>query len=125
MELSHVRIFVEASAFEACFAFYRDVLEMTPQADTRHGPYAKFSFANGAGAIALQARAHFESTAMALRAEPGDHGLIAIRVDRIDDAVARIRQRGVAVDGPRDMFGRMRAAWLRDPAGTLIELQQW
>ncbi len=123
MELSHVRIFVDA--FEACFAFYRDVLKMTPQADTRHGPYAKFSFAQGTGAIALQSRAHFESTAQPLRAGPGEPCLIAIRVARIDDAVARLREHGVTVDGPRELFGRMRAAWLRDPAETLIELQEW
>jgi lactoylglutathione lyase len=95
-----------------------------PQADTRHGPYAKFSLPGG-GAIALQARDHFESTAQPLRPGGGDHGLIAIRVASVDAEAARLRAAGATVDDPRDLFGRMRAAWLRDPAGTLIELQEW
>lgn len=119
-----MRIFVAAESFEACFLFYRDILGLAPQADTRHGPYAKFSLPGG-GAIALQLRAHFEATARALRPGGGDGGLIALRVAEVDAEVARLRAAGVAVDEPRDLFGRMRAAWLRDPAGTLIELQQW
>jgi catechol 2,3-dioxygenase-like lactoylglutathione lyase family enzyme len=51
--------------------------------------------------------------------------LIAIRVASVDAEVARLRAAGASVADPRDLFGRMRAAWLRDPAGTLIELQQW
>ncbi len=124
MELSHVRVFVAAESFEDCFLFYRDVVGLAPQADTRQGPYAKFSLPGG-GAIALQARAHFESTAQPLRPGAGDHGLIAIRVASLDAEVARLRTAGATVDEPRELFGRMRATWLRDPAGTLIELQQW
>lgn len=119
-----MRILVAAESFEACFVFYREIVGLAPQADTRHGPYAKFSLPGG-GAIALQTRAHFASTAQPPRPGAGDHVLLAIRVASVDAEVARLRAAGATVDDPRDLFGRMRAAWLRDPAGTLIELQQW
>ncbi len=39
---------------------------------------------------------------------------------------AGVRARGANVVGePREAWGRLRVAYLRDPEGNLIELQQW
>ncbi|HET9954963.1 MAG TPA: VOC family protein [Polyangiaceae bacterium] len=129
MELTHIRLLVYD--FEQTFKFYRDLIGLKPQADTPQGPYAKFSFAEGAAAISLQQRSHFIENSVPLRerssglAAGTDNALIAIRVASVAEEVERLRQSGAEVTGPRDLFGRMTCAWLRDPEGNLIELQEW
>lgn len=54
-------------------------------------------------------------------AETGDH--FAIAVEDLTSAVSELREAGVKVGEPRDV-GRGRQAFLRDPWGNLIELQQ-
>ncbi len=54
---------------------------------------------------------------------PDAHGQhVALAVDDLDAAVAELRERGVEVGGPRAV-GAARQAFLRDPAGNLVELQ--
>jgi lactoylglutathione lyase len=122
MELTQLRLPVRD--FAAVFRFYRDVIGLTAEPDDPSGPYAKMSFATGTTAIALQQREHLIAVA-GLLPEAGA-AVIAIRVDDLDAIVATLKSRGATFRlEPRDAFGRMRIAYLEDPEGNLIELQQW
>ena len=51
--------------------------------------------------------------------------MVCLRVDDLDDYLGEVSGRGGdVVAGPVDQ-GRLRAAYLRDPEGNLIEIQQW
>jgi catechol 2,3-dioxygenase-like lactoylglutathione lyase family enzyme len=52
----------------------------------------------------------------------GDH--FALRVDDLDEAVADIRASGWKVDPVPHMAGAGRQAFLHDPSGNMIELNQ-
>ncbi len=124
MELTQVRLLV--SDFPLCFRFYRDVLGLTPEPADEGGPYAKFSLPSGRAAIALQARDHFAKEFPELGVGSADRALAVLKVDDVDAIVAMTRSRGgQIVREPADAWGRLRAAYLRDPEGNLIELQQW
>ncbi len=56
------------------------------------------------------------------RAPEGQH--FAFRVDDVDAAAKALAARGVSVGGPMDVPGAGRQAFLRDPSGNLIELNQ-
>jgi len=126
MELTQIRLIV--SDFHAAFRFYRDVLGLKPQASSDAGPYAKFSLPNGTAAIALHDRADLAQVLPQLTAtnEGGERALIVLKVDDVDATFAQLRQRGAHVEKePGDRWGSLRVAYLRDPEGNLIELQQW
>ena len=124
MELTQVRLIV--SDFAGCFRFYRDVLGLKPQFDDDSGPYAKFSPDEGAAAIALHDRTDLVRSVPALADVAGDRALVVLKVDDVDAYAAEIAARGAVLLGePTEMWGRLRVAYLRDPEGNLIELQQW
>ncbi|MFK4264118.1 VOC family protein [Streptomyces milbemycinicus] len=125
MELAQVRLLI--SDFPSCYRFYRDVLGLKPQFDTEDGPYAKFTFDGGTAGIALQDRTQMTQVLGELAAEPtGYRSLVVLRVDDIDRYCEEITVRGaVLVHGPAPMTDRMRVAHLMDPAGNLVELQEW
>jgi catechol 2,3-dioxygenase-like lactoylglutathione lyase family enzyme len=126
MELIQIRLIV--SDFRAAFRFYRDVLGLKPQDPSDAGPYAKFSLPSGAAAIALHDRADLAQALPELTAtnEGGERALIVLKVDDVDATLAQLRQRGAHVQKEAgDRWGRLRVAYLRDPEGNLIELQQW
>jgi hydroxymethylpyrimidine/phosphomethylpyrimidine kinase len=52
----------------------------------------------------------------------GDWPEIWFETDRLDEAVARLKAAGVAVEGPVDTGYLWREAQLRDPAGNRIKL---
>jgi glyoxylase I family protein len=56
------------------------------------------------------------------QAPEGQH--FAFRVDDVDAATAALIAQGVKVGGPMDVPGAGRQAFLRDPSGNLIELNQ-
>ena len=56
------------------------------------------------------------------QAPEGQH--FAFRVADVDAAAAELAARGVKVGGPIDVPGAGRQAFLRDPSGNLIELNQ-
>ncbi len=56
------------------------------------------------------------------KAPEGQH--FAFKVDSLDDAIAELERRGVKVSKPFDLPGGARQAFLRDPSGNLIELNQ-
>ncbi|MBF9068319.1 VOC family protein [Streptacidiphilus fuscans] len=126
MELTQIRLLV--TDFPAVYRFYRDVLGLTPQFDNEEGPYAKLSPARGAAAIALQAREQVAVLLPDVAQGPATEvrALVALRVDDLDKAVAGIRQRGGTVDaGPAPMGDRLNVAYVRDPEGNVVELQEW
>lgn len=56
-------------------------------------------------------------------APEGQH--FAFRIDDMDQSVAELKAHGVKVNGPFDIPGSTaRQAFLRDPSGNLIELNQ-
>lgn len=122
MEFTQVRLIV--TDFAGMFGFYRDVLGIKPQFDDDSGPYAAFK-PDGGGTIALHDRAALAGVVPDLAPASGDRSLIALRFDDIDQAVAELRDRGANPTEPAALGDRVRAAYLRDPEGNLIELQQW
>ncbi|WP_042406532.1 VOC family protein [Streptacidiphilus carbonis] len=125
MELAQVRLLV--TDFPRCYRFYRDVLGLKPQFDAEDGPYAKFTPDGGGAGVALQDRAQMAQVLGELVDEPtGSRSLVVLRVDGIDRYCEEIGARGaVLVQGPAPMTDRMRVAHLKDPAGNLVELQEW
>jgi len=125
MELTQLRLLV--SDFPAVYRFYRDVLGFRPQFEAENGPYAKLSPDTGNAAIALQDRAQMADVLGQLGAQPdGIRGLLVLRVDDLDAAHAELTARGAEfAKQPAPMGDRMRVAYLADPEGNLIELQEW
>ena len=120
MRLTHVRLLVDDYA--ACFAFYRDVLGFTPTFGDESGPYADFDTGSDVSLALFVSKYQ-------IAAEPGrgkDEVLIILQVDSVDESIAELRQRGVAVvRQPEDRpdWG-IRVAYIRDPDHNLIELNQ-
>jgi lactoylglutathione lyase len=124
VELTQVRLVVED--FAACFRFYRDVLGLKPQVDDENGPYGKLSPPDGSAAVALQQRDHLARDLPWWTAGTGERGLLVLKLADVDEMVRGIERRGgVVLDGPRTRWERLRVAYLRDPEGNVIELQQW
>ncbi|WP_280726953.1 VOC family protein [Kitasatospora sp. MAA4] len=125
MELTQIRLLV--SDFPAVYRFYRDVLGLKPQFEAESGPYAKLSPATGNAAIALQDRGQMADVLGRLGAEPtGYRALVVLRVDDLDVTHAELASRGVEFTrAPGPMGDRIRVAYLEDPEGNLIELQEW
>jgi lactoylglutathione lyase len=122
MELTQVRLIV--SDFPACFRFYRDVLGLKPQFDDDSGPYAKFEA--GAAGIALHDRADLALSLPGLAAADGDRALVVLKVDDVEEYAASVTARGATlIAEPAVMWERLRVAYLRDPEGNLVELQEW
>lgn len=125
MELSQVRLL--ATDFPACYRFYRDVLGLTPQFEAEDGPYAKFTPDQAGAGIALQDRSMMAEVLAELEDQPdGYRSLVVLHLDDLDSYVEQIAVRGAKlINGPGPMGDRMRVAHLLDPAGNIIELQEW
>ncbi|AYN41427.1 VOC family protein [Streptomyces dangxiongensis] len=125
MELAHIRLLV--TDFAACYRFYADVLGLTPQSGAERGPYEKFTPHAGSAGIALQDRAMMAGVLAELGGTATGHrSLVVLRVDDLDACCARITARGATLlHGPAPLTDRMRVAYLKDPEGNLVELQEW
>ena len=125
MELTQIRLLV--SDFPTVYRFYRDVLGLKPQFEAERGPYAKLSPDTGNAAISLQDRAQMAHVLGRLGAEPaGCRALVVLRVDDLDATHTELTSRGAEFTRPPEPMGdRMRVAYLEDPEGNLIELQEW
>jgi predicted enzyme related to lactoylglutathione lyase len=128
VELTQVRLLVDD--FGSCFRFYRDVLGLTPQQDDESGPYGKLSPSTGTAAVTLQQREHFARAlpagALAAVGTGGPRALVVLRVESVDEAADRIRARGhELLAEPQVQWERLRVAYLTDPEGNLVELQEW
>ncbi|CAN5914439.1 hypothetical protein BH11MYX2_BH11MYX2_08910 [soil metagenome] len=121
MQLVQTRLLVRR--FSETYDFYLNVLGLTPQRSQRSGPYEKFSFPTGGASIALQAREDVEAVIPLLET---DTQLVAIKVDDLETTATQLTERGATMLAPPAVrYGALRTAYLRDPAGTLLELQQW
>ena len=93
--------------------FYVDVLGLSPREDR-----PDFGFA-GAWLDAGSQQIHLIESP-----PPDDHGQhFAVAVDDIDAAVAEVRSHGIEVSDPQPV-GTGRQAFLHDPSGNRIELNQ-
>ncbi len=117
MRLTHVRLLVDDCG--ACFRFYRDVLGLATTFRDEASHYA--NSASGDPTPALPART--ESAEVVEVGAAGDRALVVVRVEDVDAEIELVRTHVVAE--PQDRPDRaIRAAYVRDPAGTLIELNR-
>jgi len=117
VKLTHVRLLVDD--FTACFRFYRDVLGLEPTWGNETDGYADFRA--GDATIAIIQR---EGQAEVVELRPaGDGSMVVINVDSVDETAARLGEHLVGGPQSRPDWG-IRFAHLRDPAGTLIEINE-
>lgn len=127
MPIQHTRLLVHN--FAECFRFYRDALGLTVTWGDEEDSYASFTDGEGDGpTLALfrrQAMAEVVGSAkLPSDAFCQDRFMLIIQVEDVDATVDKLRERGVQLTvGPQDFpdWG-IRAAYLRDPDGNLIEL---
>lgn len=115
MKLSQVRLLVDD--FAASFRFLGEDLGLECTFGDEGGPYA--SFAAGDGTIAIFRRSE-QDVVVGLR-PGGDAALVVLEVGDVDAETQRLGS--VVVGGPtsKPEWGG-RVAYVRDPAGNLIEL---
>lgn len=125
MKLTHVRLLVVD--LDACFRFYRDVMGFEVLWGREGGGYAVFEVEGGVF-LALFPRQEMAEAVGAAEAavevECQDRAMLIFGVEDVGATVAGLRARGAEfVGGVEDHpdWG-IRTAHLRDPAGTLIEL---
>jgi len=124
MRFDNVRLL--AHRYEACFAFYQEVLGLRLTWGEPGGNFASFAFPQG-GSLGLFRR---ELMAQALgtsglppEAQAQDRTALIIEVASADDAARALLGKGVQVTGPRDMADwGIRTLHVRDPDGNLLEL---
>jgi len=126
MRFAEIRLLVRE--FDACFRFYRDVMQFPVTWGAEGEGYASFD-ANEVTLALFPRHRMADSTGAGnvLDAAGGqDRVVISFMVDGVDAAMRDLQARGIAfVAGPTDQpeWGG-RVAHLRDPDGTLIELYQ-
>ncbi|WP_330457780.1 VOC family protein [Streptomyces sp. NBC_00820] len=125
MELAQVRLLV--TDFAACYRFYAEVLGLRPQSGATEGPYEKFSPHAGSAGIALQGRETMAGLLDELgETATGHRSLVVLRVDDLDAYCEQITSRGATLlRAPAPLTDRMRVAYVKDPEGNLVELQEW
>lgn len=131
--LTHVRVL--ADDYAACFRFYRDVLGLDPTFGDADSGYADFEAGDATIAV-------FDRTEMAAALdEPGDPDsapadtapaprgdgtCLVLGVESVDAAHDGLREAGATVAAPptdHPEWG-IRTLHVRDPAGTLLELNE-
>lgn len=104
---------VNVSDVPAAVSFYVDVLGLSLRADRPDFPFG------GAWLDVGGQQVHLIEAVV-----PTDRGQhVAFAVDDVDAAVAELRRRGIEVSDARAV-GAARQAFLHDPSGNRIELQQ-
>lgn len=105
---------LNVSDLDEATRFYRDVLglEQIPRPD--FGFPGAWLRSGGQEIHLMQVEKH--------QAPEGQH--FAFRVDDLDAAVRELEKRGVRLSGPFEIAGVGRQAFLRDPSGNMIELNQ-
>ncbi len=117
MRLAQIRVLADDDA--ACFRFYRDVLGLPRGFGDETTGFAEFEA--GEGTIAIFERREQQEV---VDLEPaGDTTLIALAVDDVDAEAKRLGDHVVAEPADGADWS-LRIAYLRDPAGALVELHQ-
>lgn len=141
LAFTHTRLLV--SDYRACFHFYRDVLGFEVAWGDEDGGYADFR--TGETTLALFDRAAMAETVgtnqnptemedgppatepqdESQATQPQDEVAVIFRVDSVDEAHEQLQTDATFVTKPHDRpeWG-IRVAHLRDPAGTLLELNE-
>jgi catechol 2,3-dioxygenase-like lactoylglutathione lyase family enzyme len=123
--MTHIRLLVVN--YEACFRFYRDVMRFEAQWGDEGSGYSNFKVGEGTD-LALFGRQHMAETVgragVPVEVESQDRAMLVFEVDDLEVDVKELRDRGVEFETEIESHPEwgMRAAYLRDPAGTLIEL---
>ncbi len=126
MRFAEIRLLVQD--FDACFRFYRDMMQFPVTWGAEGEGYASFDANEVTLALFPRARMAESIGAGNVRDAVGgqDRVVISFMVDSVDGTMRDLQARGAAfVAGPTDQpqWGG-RVAHLRDPDGTLIELYQ-
>jgi catechol 2,3-dioxygenase-like lactoylglutathione lyase family enzyme len=116
------------SNFKACFLFYRDVMGFQATYGTENDIYADFN--TGEVSIALFDRLEMSEAVgtshLPSDANAQDKVCLIFAVEDVDAACQQLKKQGIPlIAGPTDHpdWG-IRSAYLRDPAGNLIEINQ-
>jgi catechol 2,3-dioxygenase-like lactoylglutathione lyase family enzyme len=123
VKLTFVRLLVDD--FPACFRFYRDVMRLTPTYGDESGGYADFD-AGADVSLALFVREYQTDHVGTTSSANGDKAVVVFQVDDVDRSLDELRKRGAPVSAEpadRSDWG-IRVAYVRDPDGNLIELNQ-
>lgn len=125
MQLTHVRLLV--ADFDACFRFYRDVMGFPVLWGREGGGYADFQAGEGACLALFDRREMAKAVgtdALPGNAECQDRAMLILQVEDLEATVAQLRARGVQSmsDIQAHPEWGIRTAYVRDPDGTLIEL---
>jgi glyoxylase I family protein len=104
---------INVPAVDEAMRFYVEVLGLSPRADR-----PDFGF-GGAWLDAGAQQVHL----LEGQAPSGLGQHFALEVADLDEAIASLRSRGVAISDPSPV-GRGRQAFLQDPAGNMVELYQ-
>lgn len=124
--LTHVRLLVDD--YSACFRFYRDVLGFEPTFGDEESGYADFDAGNAT--LALFERGEMAeavgTTDHPVTADARDRVAVVLHADDLDETCRALQGSGVEfVTEPTDRPDwDIRVAHLRDPDGTLLELNE-
>ena len=125
MKLTHIRLLVPD--VRDCFLFYRDKIGFEVRYGDESTPFAEFQ--TGDTKLALEPQMGSKTTAVRTATEAfsgRDQVALILSVDDIDAEYERLKGLGVPfIEVPHDTpeWGH-RVAYLRDPAGNVIELNQ-
>lgn len=119
MKLTHTRLLLDE--IEACRAFYKEVLELE-EVVAVDGIY--YEFLAGDCRLGLYSRELMAGVLGAQPAASGDQAALTFQVPDVDAAFEALKAKGAQfVRQPHDQPAWvLRVAHLRDPAGTLIEI---
>jgi lactoylglutathione lyase len=126
MKLDQIRLLVRD--FPAVYRFYRDVLGLAPAFGSEHDTYASFATGSDTGLALFDASEMAEAIGTSGPPEAAvgrDAAAIVFEVDDVDATAALVTAAGgMLLTPPTDHpdWG-IRTCHLRDPEGTLIEIE--